>query len=450
MEKLKQQSKRYLQITVKRFDSIFNFKGSLSGREFLVNLYFIFGAAFIGLLFGASSTYAAFMFTATFVALTASSLRRLTDIGLSRWLSLVFLLPFIGWILLAVLLGLPSNMKSIEGLRAKFPKISIVALSFFTIFLTLSSPLVAVGTSNPSNSISNEVIATSSPTSSPKKSPTPSPTPTPTSSPTPTKLELSSSFAELISSLAIAEEQSGGYDRDLFQHWVDLDGDGCDTRKEVLIEESITAVTVGARCTLSGGTWVSAYDLVQSSDASSFDIDHFVPLKEAWESGAHAWDANTRKLFANDMAYAGSLIAVTASSNRSKSDRDPAGWMPTNSDYRCEYIYTWLQVKKRWGLTVDPVEKSSLETNSLGCEVSNLKLKVDASQATITLQPAPAPPVENQPAPAPEAPAAPALDPRFGTCGEANANGYGDYVSGVDEEYGWYRDRDKDGIVCER
>jgi len=42
-----------------------------------------------------------------------------------------------------------------------------------------------------------------------------------------------------------------------------------------------------------------------------------------------------------------------------------------------------------------------------------------------------------------------ALDPRYDTCGEALAHGFGDYVSGVDPEYDWYRDADSDGVVCE-
>lgn len=49
-----------------------------------------------------------------------------------------------------------------------------------------------------------------------------------------------------------------------------------------------------------------------------------------------------------------------------------------------------------------------------------------------------------------EQPVEAALDPRFRTCGDANASGYGDYISGVDPEYDWYMDRDRDGIVCER
>ena len=69
-------------------------------------------------------------------------------------------------------------------------------------------------------------------------------------------------------------------------------------------------------------------------------------------------------------------------------------------------------------------------------------------------EPAPAEPVPFAPAPAPAEPApaepAPATDPRFGTCREANANGYGDYQQGVNPEYNWYQDRDHDGWVCER
>ena len=46
--------------------------------------------------------------------------------------------------------------------------------------------------------------------------------------------------------------------------------------------------------------------------------------------------------------------------------------------------------------------------------------------------------------------AAAVLDPRFETCAEANAHLLGPYRRGVDPEYGWYEDRDGDGVVCER
>lgn len=41
------------------------------------------------------------------------------------------------------------------------------------------------------------------------------------------------------------------------------------------------------------------------------------------------------------------------------------------------------------------------------------------------------------------------LDPRFDTCAQANAAGYGPYIKDADPEYAWYQDRDHDGIDCE-
>lgn len=57
-------------------------------------------------------------------------------------------------------------------------------------------------------------------------------------------------------------------------------------------------------------------------------------------------------------------------------------------------------------------------------------------------------PITQAPPPPPPAPAV-ALDPDYGTCKEAKAHGAGPYYQGQDPEYGWYRDADSDGIVCE-
>lgn len=55
--------------------------------------------------------------------------------------------------------------------------------------------------------------------------------------------------------LPVADEDRTGYDRDLFNHWIDADRDGCSTRSEVLLEEATTTVT--GRCPISGGEWYS-------------------------------------------------------------------------------------------------------------------------------------------------------------------------------------------------
>ena len=267
--------------------------------------------------------------------------------------------------------------------------------------------------------------------------------------------ELNSDFAVMLAGLEVADEISSGYNRDLFKHWIDADGDGCDTRREVLIEESLTTVTVGSGCSLEGGTWVSAYDGEETSNPSDFDVDHFVPLSEAWASGANEWNSDTRERFANDLDYSLALIAVSDSSNRSKSDSDPAEWMPPNANYKCEYVFAWVNVKFRWGLSIDAAEKAALEKVWGSCSVEDLQLSDLSSRTRVVNEPAPAPAPDPAPAPAPDPAPAPApapdagTDPRFGTCKEAIANGYGPYQSGVDPEYGWYTDRDKDGLVCE-
>ena len=167
--------------------------------------------------------------------------------------------------------------------------------------------------------------------------------------------------------LRIEPEYVGGYNRDLFADWYDADRNGCNTRKEVLIAESLDSVQIGSGCSISGGRWFSIYDNVETTDSSKFDIDHMVPLSEAWDSGAWNWNADQRKYFANDLDQPFFLIAVTASSNRSKSDRDPAEWMPPNANYHCEYVRIWIEIKRAWDLSVDQAEHDYLARKLASC-----------------------------------------------------------------------------------
>ena len=157
--------------------------------------------------------------------------------------------------------------------------------------------------------------------------------------------------------LAVAAEVSdAGYRRELFVHWIDVDGDGCDTRCEVLEDER-----------LSDGGWFSVYDEVPVAAAGDLDIDHLVALGEAWRSGADQWDSIRRREFANDLARGEALIAVTASSNRSKSDKDPSEWRPPSVAYWCRYARDWVSVKLAWGLAADPPEVEALRTMLATC-----------------------------------------------------------------------------------
>jgi hypothetical protein len=147
------------------------------------------------------------------------------------------------------------------------------------------------------------------------------------------------------------------YQRSFFRHWVDVDGDCQDTRTEVLVRDDTSGTVHG--CRARSGAWSSWLDGRSTTTASSFDVDHLVALAEAWSSGAHAWSPRQRQDFANDLGYQWSLQAVSASTNRSKSDRDPAEWLPSTA-VRCEYAARWTAVKYRWSLSVDVREHAAL------------------------------------------------------------------------------------------
>ena len=161
----------------------------------------------------------------------------------------------------------------------------------------------------------------------------------------------------VLSSIRVENEYKTGYKRSLFIHWVDLNGDGCDTREEVLKRDSISKPQVDPyRCYVVAGDWASPYDGKNLSDRGDVDIDHVVALKEAWDSGAWAWSESQRKAYANDMTDRRTLIAVTDRVNMSKSDKDPSNWLPPLRSYWCAYLGDWISVKARWGLSMDQSE----------------------------------------------------------------------------------------------
>ncbi|MFB6828407.1 HNH endonuclease family protein [Streptomyces hydrogenans] len=179
-------------------------------------------------------------------------------------------------------------------------------------------------------------------------------------------------LADAVDLVPVADESRAGYTRDKFKHWnTGLDpADGCNTRAEVLQAEAVESPTVAAGCKLSGGLWLSYYDGQEVNDAGKLDIDHMVPLAEAWDSGASAWDAKRREAYANDQDAAASLVAVTARTNRQKADQDPATWMPPHPDAQCRYIGEWTATKLRWNLAADQAEADALKVYAEACETT--------------------------------------------------------------------------------
>ncbi|PNB77273.1 hypothetical protein C1X30_29370, partial [Pseudomonas sp. FW305-BF6] len=168
---------------------------------------------------------------------------------------------------------------------------------------------------------------------------------------------LSTAQSQLNSLTVKSEGSMTGYSRDVFPHWISQ-GSGCDTRQVVLKRD---ADYYSGNCPVTSGKWYSYYDGITLYSPSEIDIDHVVPLAEAWRSGASSWTTEKRQNFANDL-NGPQLIAVSASSNRSKGDQDPSSWQPTRTGARCAYAKMWINTKYRWGLHLQSSEKSALQS----------------------------------------------------------------------------------------
>ncbi len=160
------------------------------------------------------------------------------------------------------------------------------------------------------------------------------------------------------------------YSRSAFgQSWSDTDGNGCNQRDDVLLRDAVPGSLRLARqgsCDhdVIAGAWVDPYtaralrfdDLKDPVQAQGIQIDHVVPLAEAWASGAASWSFGRRRSFANDLAE---LLAVDGPTNAAKSDGDPAAWRPPKRA-QCTYAIRWIGIKHTWDLATDASETRAL------------------------------------------------------------------------------------------
>jgi len=256
------------------------------------------------------------------------------------------------------------------------------------------------------------------------------------------------SAVTLLNSLKVrSESHAGSYKRTKFgDGWVDANGDHENTRVEVLKSESKKKVTIRNR-TVKTGKWVSAYDGKTFTIGSKLDIDHLVPLQEAWTSGASSWSTKKRTAYANDLGYGASLIAVSKHANRSKGDKDPASYLPPKNSYDCQYVKNYVAVKARWKLSVDSAEKSAIKNVLASC--SSYGVKKPGTPVISKLLPKPKPKPTGGGSSGGGG-STHGVDPRYGTCTELLRHpNHAPYIQGVDVEYNWYQDRDHDGRVCE-
>ena len=169
--------------------------------------------------------------------------------------------------------------------------------------------------------------------------------------------------------LRVAAARPGGYQRtrDFGPAWsVDVDRNGCGTRDDVL-RRDLEQVKLRGRCTVIAGVLRDPYTgqtvTFAKARAAEVQIDHVVPLADAWSLGARDWPQASRERFANDPV---NLQATTSEANQSKGDDGPARWLPRQA-YRCAYAVRWVQVSARYQLAVTPADRATLDAQLRGC-----------------------------------------------------------------------------------
>jgi Protein of unknown function (DUF1524) len=167
----------------------------------------------------------------------------------------------------------------------------------------------------------------------------------------------STARSELAALRVAADGSMTGYSRDKFPHWITISGT-CNARETVLKRDG-TGVVTDSACAATSGRWFSPYDGATWTQASDVDIDHIVPLANAWRTGAASWTASRRQQFANDLSNP-QLIAVTDNVNSAKGDQSPAAWKPSRTTYWCTYAKMWTHTKYRYFLTITSAEKAAL------------------------------------------------------------------------------------------
>lgn len=162
----------------------------------------------------------------------------------------------------------------------------------------------------------------------------------------------------ILDSIEIAPAQDVKYSRSEWKHWLDLDGNGCDTREQVLMETGTDVNTDPKTCKVLSGSWVEPYSGTTVTDSSAMDLDHVVPLSYAAQHGGNAWSTDRKTEFANDPM---NLYLSNPSENRSKGDKGLAEYLPPNKDFQCVYVNVFVTVAHKYELSITQMDKSAAE-----------------------------------------------------------------------------------------
>lgn len=165
-----------------------------------------------------------------------------------------------------------------------------------------------------------------------------------------------------------------------FGRWInDPTDETCmNTRAKVLVRDSAGNVTFrnNKQCVVAEGLWLDNYTGQEYTSSTQIQIDHMVPLKNAYLAGAFNWDYKTRCLYANYMGLKEHLVSAEARQNMAKGDRGPEKYLPPDLTFRCNYIKNWLMVKLIWRLNMTAEEVQAIHevATNYNCDPATFKV----------------------------------------------------------------------------
>ena len=222
---------------------------------------------------------------------------------------------------------------------------------------------------------------------------------------------------DVLAGLKTNDTLAPGYVRTAFgDGWVDVDGNGCGTRDDILSRD-LTNLTKLDNCRIGSGVLHdpytgSAISFTRGSDDDNdggVQIDHVVALSNAWKTGANAWSSEQRIKYANDPYV---LLAVDDQANQDKRDYAADKWLPANAGYRCDYVARQIGIKAKYSLNVTNAERAAMSQVLVSCPAQTVPAESDTAIPPVSKpSPSPAPSPNPTPTPSPSPNPAPSPSP---------------------------------------
>ncbi|MCO4793833.1 MAG: HNH endonuclease [Bacteriovoracaceae bacterium] len=153
--------------------------------------------------------------------------------------------------------------------------------------------------------------------------------------------------------------------KDWVKKWQTKPGDCQDIRHKVLIRDHkkhrSLSYTDKNKCKVKFGHWEDMFSsrkyLKKSRQAQ---VTHTVSLRNVHESGGHKWSSDQRTLYVNNIVDRHHHIVVGFQENLQRGGKHPGEYFPKNHMFKCEYLGSWIKIKKDWQLCMKKEEKEAI------------------------------------------------------------------------------------------